>query len=200
MFQTDFVHTCQLFACPNASAGIVGVAEKKNGGLFVRTFRFEIVPVYFETVVCPTENRFKDFTTIVTDGGEETVVVRREDEDFFTRHSKRLDGNAHGWYDTCGIENLFTVDRPLMTALKPRDDSLVIVVSYNSVAEDTMLGSLLDCCLDSRCGLEVHVGHPKGNDFLIGTFIPFHTTSVSSLYQFIKIKSIHLLTPFLLTS
>ena len=163
--QADVVHPLQFVARPDAARRVVGVAEQEEGGLRVGALGFEIGPVDFEAVVAgKPQHTFKRLAAVVADGGEEAVVVGREDEHPFARHRERLDGYRHGGDDTCGIENLFATDGPLVAALEPGDDSVVVVVADDGVAEDAVLSPFANSLLYGRCRTEVHVGHPQRDD------------------------------------
>ncbi len=132
VFVTNVTHPFQFLASPYATRRIVRIAEQKDSGLLVSALGFEVSPVDFEAVVAATESQhtFCYFAAIILDAGEEAVVVGRQDEYFFTRHSQSLDGYRHGRHYPNGIEYPFTLNVPLVAAFEPRDDSLVIVFLY----------------------------------------------------------------------
>ena len=59
---------------------------------------------------------------------------------------------------------------PLVTSPEPVDDSLVVAVAHMSITKHPVLGPFPDGLLDGRSCLEVHVGHPEGDD--IAGFFP----------------------------
>jgi hypothetical protein len=52
------------------------IAEQEYGSLLIGTFGLEIFPIYFERVIHTLQSRLKHFTAVITDGGEETVIIR----------------------------------------------------------------------------------------------------------------------------
>ena len=51
-----------------------------------------------------------------------------------------------------------------MATLIPVDDSIVIAVLDDGIAEDAMLDTLLQSRADGGSSLEVHVGDPEGDE------------------------------------
>ena len=187
ILQTDLVHLFQFLTSPYATCGVMRIAEQEYGSLLIGTFGLEIFPIYFERVIHTLQSRLKHFTAVITDGGEETVIIRGKNQHFFARHRKSLDSYRHSRNNTCRIEDLFALDSPVMATTEPGDDSLIIILFNNGIAEDTMLSTLTDSFKDSRCSLEVHISHPKRNQIQrwihigIWSLIPLHATSTFAL-------------------
>ena len=172
MTHADGVHALQFLGRPHTTRGVVRVAEQEDGRLLVGTFRLEVGPVDREyrgcggTGVRRYETGLQHLAAVVADGGEEAVVVGRQDEHLLAGHRQRLDGHRHGRHDTRGIKDFLATDGPLVATLEPRDDRLVVVVAHMGIAEHAVLSPLADGLLNGRCRLEVHVGHPEGNDIV----------------------------------
>ena len=94
VFVADISHVLQFFARPDATCGVVGVAKEENGCFLVGTASLEGGPVDLKAIVAVTESQytFEDFATVVFNGGEEAVVIGREDEHLFARHCQCFDG------------------------------------------------------------------------------------------------------------
>ena len=143
------------------------VAEQEHRRLLVGALRLEVGPVHLKTAwFVATESQqttLQHLAAIVADAGEEAVVVGRQDEHPLAGHCQRLDGYRHGRYDARGIEYFLTTDSPLVAALEPGDDGVVIVVANMGVAEDRMLRALSDSFLYSGGHLKIHIGYPEGD-------------------------------------
>ena len=112
----------------------------------------------------PQQAGLSDFAAIVADAGEEAVVVGREDEHPFTRHCQGLDGYRHGRNDASGVEDPVSLDVPLVAAMEPRNDGIVVVGLDVGIAKDWVLSTALDSLLNGRSHRKVHVSDPEGED------------------------------------
>ena len=79
------------------------------------------------------------------------------------------------------------MDLPLVTAVEPRDDSLVIAFRHDIVAKHPVLSPFLHSLQYRRSHTEVHICHPQGDDFVARTLIPLHAVRASSFYQFVEV-------------
>jgi hypothetical protein len=85
----DVCHALEFLASPDTARRIVRVAEQEDGAFVVGALSLEVLPVYLEARV---QHGFRYFATIIADGGEKAVVVRREDEHLFAWHGEGFDG------------------------------------------------------------------------------------------------------------
>ena len=93
---------------------------------------------------------------------------------------------------------MLALDVPVVAAVEPENDGIVVVVAHMGIAEDGMLGTAADGLLNGRSHGKVHVSHPKGDDVLGGfaaerrtngrTFVPLHAAGILSLYILIEVK------------
>ena len=58
-------------------------------------------------------------TPVVLDTREETVIYRCQYEHFLTWHADGLDDTTDGWHHTGSVEDVVTLDGPMMTTAKP---------------------------------------------------------------------------------
>ena len=95
---------------------------------------------------------------------EETVIHWRQNQDLFSGHRQGFDNSRNGWHHSRGILNPFPFDVPLVSALIPVDDAVIIAVGYNRIAEDSMFHTFSQCLANGGCSLEVHVCYPQGDE------------------------------------
>ena len=190
MAATDVAHALKLVAAPHAAGGVVGVAEEQHGGALVGTASLQVVVVDDIAVGLALELTLGGLAAAVAYRREEAVVDGGEDNHLLTGQGERLDGTAHGCHHTGGVEYPATVDVPLVAAVKPVDDGVVVAVVGEGVAIDGMGGAALHSLAYGGSHLEVHIGHPHGQ-LALAYAVPLHTAGTETLGGMVKIKCCH---------
>ena len=87
VLHANIVHMFQFFLCPYTSSRIMGVAEQEDGSFLIGTFLFKIFEIYLKAVVTgKPQHALKDLAAVVSNRGEEAIIVWRQDEHFLARH------------------------------------------------------------------------------------------------------------------
>ena len=179
--EADVAHACQLFSCPHASGWVVGVAEQKDFCVRVSAFRFEVFPIDFIAVVLHLERILCQDAPVVADTGEEAVIDGCLDEHNIAGLCDALDDGGDGGHDSAGVDEGLSLDGPSVATGKPLDGGLVEAFGHEGVAEATVLYAFLECLLDARGYLEVHVCHPHGDDVGVGKLVPLDAVGAFSV-------------------
>ena len=119
ILQADIVHLHQLGLSPHTSCGVMRIAKQENGSLLIGTLGLKVLPVHLKGIAYALQCGFKHLAAVVTDRREETIVIGRQNQHFFTWHSEGLDSHTHGRNNTCGIEYFFAMDCPIVATLEP---------------------------------------------------------------------------------
>ena len=178
-------HALQFFARPYASGGIVRVAEQKHGGLLIGTLALEVVPVDGIGVAFAAQLVLCQFASLVANAGEEAIVDWSLYQHALAREGKRLDAATDGGHHAAGIKYPVTPDVPLVSAMEPRDDGLVVALVYLGVTEHAMGHTLGQSPANGWSSLEVHVRHPERQGIL-GYGIPFVGACVTAVDDLIE--------------
>ena len=191
--KADVVHALQLFACPYMSDGVVGIAEYEERGLIVGTQFFKGSPVD-ERAAVHVQWQFQHFAAVVADGREETVERRRLQQHTLAGHGERLDDTRECRNDARGVLYPFAADGPAVASAEPADDGVVVAVGHLCVAEDAVLDAFPQSLGDAWCRLEIHVGHPHGQDvafdksvLTVKLVVPLVASCAATLGEFVEI-------------
>lgn len=187
VFPTDIEHPGQFLLRPHTTTGIMGIAEEKYGDLVVGSLPLEILEVDLISVTITFQLVLHDLTTLVADTGEEAVVGRRLQQYFLAGEGEGLDGTAHSGDDTGGIEDPVTLDLPVMASLEPADDSIVIAVGHEGIAEDGMFHTGFQSLGDGGTDFKVHVSDPERDDVILFRQVPFVGVGASAVHDFIEV-------------
>ena len=195
----QFAQTAQFVGCPDASHGIVGVAEQQHGGLFERQGSFDSLPVDCEmqgrtlradasrSVCLAEQGNFECLATGVADEVVETVIHRSQDDHIVARLDVSLQDGSNGGNHADGIKNLLATYMPLVARPEPPDDGLVILVGHQRIAIARVHGALRDGILDTGCGGKIHICHPQGQHIL-RLLVPLHRTCTPTLDGLVKVE------------
>ena len=94
---------------------------------------------------------------------------------------------------------MFACDGPLMPPLKPRDDGVIVVISYQGISKNGVRCPPANGLLNGRSHGKIHVSHPEGNELFLGGrtaersistrgfFVPLDAARAATLYPFVKV-------------
>ena len=218
----DFSNLLEVFLGPDSSAGVVGVAEQKDFGHRVGGPSLKIleinVPGRLVTFCVVDQLVGGELAAVVADRGEEAVVGGGLDDhlrQFPVRAfaSVRLPGDvafgvdlvvgqclyddAHPRYDPVDRQVPFFFRVPASAALPPVDGGFVVAVGNMCVAEYSVINPAAQNLYNLRRDLEVHIGHPEGDDILAdrpsgALGVPFHAVCAASDGHLVKIVLSHI--------
>ena len=63
---------------------------------------------------------------------------------------------------------MFACDGPLMPPLKPRDDGVIVVISYQGISKNGVRCPSANGLLNGGSHGKVHISHPQGNELFLG--------------------------------
>ncbi len=182
----------QFVGRPDASHGVVRVAEQQHGGLFEGKGIGQRLPidriVERAAVIGRKKQRHLDrLASGIAHEVEEDVIDRSEQHHVVTRLTYRLERRSDGRHHADGVENLVAADVPAVARGEPVDDGLVVGIGHHRVAVASMCGATHDGLLHARRSGEIHVGHPKRQHVRRGTFIPLHAACVAAVDDVVEV-------------
>ena len=165
-------HLLQFFPCPDASGGIMGIAQEHQLDGGIGRFPFQILRIQRISAVLIFQRAGFRNASVIADGGKKAIIHRR-------LHQHLVSGNRQGPYDgrqrgnhPRGINHPFRINLPAVAAFKPVHDRLIIGIRNPRIPENAVFGPFPNGFRHRRSRTEIHVCHPHGQNILPGHGIP----------------------------
>ena len=189
--QADRGKLLELRALPDTPDGIVWAAQDEEFDVVVDDFLREVLEVDLVVSLYEPQRIVEKSAFVLMNHVRERVVDGLLNEYGIARSCKRTDGICNGKDHTGGDDEVTSLYRPVMSRLKPVLKNGEVVVLYLRIAEDTVIGALLERCDDGGGGAKVHVCDPERQNVrrvtAFGSKVILQTGGIPAVDDFVKV-------------
>ena len=195
----DVGQAAECLGAPDDAGGVVRVAEQEHPALGIGVEKaVQAVEVHGVTTILEREEWVVDHLAVVALGREaEGMVDGRLDDDFLVGSEEDVDGHTDALDDAGDVGEPLRANVPVVMLVDPADDGGAIVGRLDGVAEEGVLEAPAEGVGDEVRGLEVHVGHPKGQQVGVAVArlegFEFECAGATAVDDFVEIVGGHLL-------
>ena len=172
---------------PDLPHRVVGIAEDHQGGLGVRQFPLQVLPVDFIDAIVVVERALQHPAAVVLDGVEKDVVDRGHCQHILPRRGELPHHAGDGGHHAGGEEQPLPLHPEPVPVPPPAADGIVPRLRNVRVAVDAVGGPGLDGRLDLRRRGEIHVRDPHGQLSL--PHIPLGGVGAPAVQNLVKVVS-----------
>ena len=160
---TELGQTYQCFSVPNHTARVVRIGEYQHTAFIIADL-LQVVKVHLvQSVSLPAKGIEDHLAVVVCRHQAEWVVYWWLDDNFFVFFNEYVYGHAYALYYARDEGQPFGLDLPSVMLSDPFAHGGPVVFGYGGVAKDGVLHSLFQRINNEGGCLEIHVGHPQGN-------------------------------------
>ena len=188
----DITHGLQFFRGPDPAHGVVGVAEDEVLGVLGLLLKVGVVHGVI-AVFIPLQGTDHQLPAGVVHHVGEGMVYRLLNEDLVAGLGEHGQNHPHTGHHAGGEGHLLHLRPPAVALFLPGGDGLEILGGPPGVAEDTLVGPLLDGLHNAGGGAEIHIRDPQRNH-IVGAvvqdgFFKFGGVVLRAIHDLVKIIS-----------